>query len=330
MRKADTKITKFLSGAALVVALFAFSGDALAQSTRELSNRLSRLENEVETLSRGIYKGGTPPAGATSSGGAAASGDTEIRLQQLEMQIQQLTGKVEEQAFETRQLKEAMERLQGDLDMRLGDLERGGGASSAGAIGGGAAGASSSSGSAGSVGFSNESTGSEASSSSGSTDVPSPEPRSGRPGDVTLYNGGSASGGTTQNLAGSGDASSAYENAFSMLKSGNYDKAERGFDEFLKKNPDHALAGNAQYWLGETYYVRGDFERAARIFAEGYQKYPQGSKTPDNLLKLGLSLSSIGKKDDACIALRQLQKDYSTGSGAVLRRGEQEMSRLGC
>lgn len=316
MRRADTKITKLLSGAALVVALFAFSGDAMAQSSRELGNRLSRLENEVETLSRALYKGQEPPPGSFSGESGAGSANTEIRLQQLEMQIQQLTGKVEEQAFETRQLKDTLERLQSDLDMRLGDLERGG----AGQASGGMA-----------PDFRHD--------PAPALDTP-PQPvpqsdtsRSSRPGDVTLYNGGSQQGGagdTTRNLAGSDDAASLYENAFSMLKNGNYDASERQFDDFLRKHPDHPLAGNAKYWLGETYYVRGDFERAARIFAEGYQKYPDGTKTPDNLLKLGLSLSSIGKKDDACIAFRQLQKDYSTGSGPVLRRAEQEMNRLGC
>jgi len=76
--------------------------------------------------------------------------------------------------------------------------------------------------------------------------------------------------------------------------------------------------------------VRGDFQRAARIFAEGYQQYPDSAKTPDNLLKLGLSLSSIGNDKDACIAFNQLKKDFSSGSGPVLRRAEQEIERLGC
>ncbi len=143
--------------------------------------------------------------------------------------------------------------------------------------------------------------------------------------------GGSETMGGTRNLGGGGnDAAAAYENAFSLLKNGNYDAAEREFETFLQNNKGHPLAGNAKYWLGETFYVRGDFDRAARIFAEGYQQYPDGAKTADNLLKLGLSLSSIGNNKDACIALNQLKKDFSTGSGPVLRRAEQEMQRLGC
>lgn len=313
MRKADTKITKFLNGAALVAALFVFSGDAMAQSARELGNRLSRLENEMETLSRAIYRGESPPP--STGGMATGTADLEVRLQQLEMQIQQLTGRIEEQSYENRQLKENMERMQADIELRLGDLERGG---SAGASSG--------------PGFSNNSTTSGAI----SNDIPSPTPR--RSGDITLNNpatspieSDSGSGiDTTRNLGGADSAAALYENAFSLLKNGNYDAAEREFDDFLRQHKDHALAGNAKYWLGETYYVRGDFQRAARIFAEGYQQYPDSAKTPDNLLKLGLSLSSIGNDKDACIALNQLKKDFTSGSGPVLRRAEQEIERLGC
>ena len=64
------------------------------------------------------------------------------------------------------------------------------------------------------------------------------------------------------------------------------------------------LAGNAQYWLGETYYVRKDYENAATAFALGYQKYPKSAKAADDLLKLGMSLGNLGKKPDACTRLR--------------------------
>ena len=71
------------------------------------------------------------------------------------------------------------------------------------------------------------------------------------------------------------------------------------------ERPQDYLAGNAQYWMGETYYVRGRYQDAAVTFAEGYQKYPTNSKAPDNLLKLGMSLGQLGKKADACVAFAQ-------------------------
>ncbi|MGB0720528.1 MAG: tol-pal system protein YbgF, partial [Bdellovibrionales bacterium] len=117
---------------------------------------------------------------------------------------------------------------------------------------------------------------------------------------------------------------------FALVKSNQFDQAENGFKAFLAAYPDHVLAGNAKYWLGETYYVRGSFEQAARMFAEGYQQFPQGAKAADNLLKLGLSLSAMGKAEDACIALAQIQKEGFKGVGPVLRRAEQESAKLGC
>jgi TolA-binding protein len=82
--------------------------------------------------------------------------------------------------------------------------------------------------------------------------------------------------------------------------------------------------------LGETYYVRGKYDVAARLFAEGYQQYPDGSKTADNLLKLGMALGALGKKEDACIALAQLDKETGANLASVQRRAEQEKTRLGC
>src|SRR5262249_54094221 len=87
-----------------------------------------------------------------------------------------------------------------------------------------------------------------------------------------------------------------------------YTCAEAALRAFVAQHPNDPLAGNAQYWLGETYYVRKDYRQAAVAFAEGYQKYPTNSKAPDNLLKLGLALAQIGEKADACEALSQLGK----------------------
>ena len=121
-----------------------------------------------------------------------------------------------------------------------------------------------------------------------------------------------------------------YDHAYTMLRERRYDEAEKAFKDFLDRYPGHNLAANAKYWLGETYYVRGDFEHAARVFAEGYQQYPKGPKGPDNLLKLGMSLAGLGKKNDACLTYSQLKKEYPSGSQPILLRAAQEKDRLGC
>lgn len=306
-----------LGGAAILAALFVFSNEVLAQSGREMNNRLKRLENEVETLSRAIYRGEQPPPGALSGGDASQQANIEIRLQELELQIRQLTGRVEEVSYENRQIKDQVERMASDLELRLRDLEQG--RSPAAGISQG-----NNNGDRPQRGSPLYNSGNTATRDNG---VDTPADRPSNTLGTIRYNADDMQSPDTQ---GGDDAAASYENAFSLLKAGSYDAAEREFSQFLRQHENHILAGNAKYWLGETFYVRGDFERAARIFAEGYQQYPEGSKSADNLLKLGLSLSAIGNEKDACIALRQLEKDYPSGSGPVLRRAEQEMSKLGC
>ena len=128
----------------------------------------------------------------------------------------------------------------------------------------------------------------------------------------------------------SNEAASQYQAAFSKLQGGDYDGAQADFAKFLKAYPSHQLTGNATYWYGETFYAQQKFTEAARIFAESYKKYPQGPKAPDSLLKLGMSLGGAGKTKEACVTLKQIKKQYPTGSSTVLKRADQEMSKLAC
>lgn len=121
-----------------------------------------------------------------------------------------------------------------------------------------------------------------------------------------------------------------YEKAFKLLKESNYADSTTEFDTFINLHPNHSLAGNAQYWLGETYYAREDFSNAAKAFAKGYQKYRTAPKAADNLLKLGLSLQSLGAKDDACVTYTQLIKEYSDAASSLLDRAKTEKTRLEC
>ena len=83
-----------------------------------------------------------------------------------------------------------------------------------------------------------------------------------------------------------------YEFATSFLKVGDYNTAERAFREFVNTNPDHKLAGNAQYWYAETFRIRQLYTDAASAYLEGYKNYPKSDKAPINLLKLGVSFSA--------------------------------------
>lgn len=294
----------------LVVFALYLAAPVLAQSSRDLISRLNRLENEIETLSRAVYRGEDPPPSASFSGDAGLQASAEVRLQQLEMEIRDMTGRLEEQNYQIRQMQEKLDKALADIELRFGDLE-------------------------------GTNTGLRSGSSQQGASYTTTAGRPSAPTMTTRTNDGyqwssrsnDGSSGTLGTLSGASSsadtAAAAYENAFSLLKNGQYDRAETEFASFLASNPDHVLAGNAKYWLGETYYVRGEYDQAARIFAEGYQQYPKGSKAADNLLKLGMSLSASGNINDACTALGQVEKEFSN-AGPVLRRAKQEMTRLGC
>lgn len=126
------------------------------------------------------------------------------------------------------------------------------------------------------------------------------------------------------------DPKAAYNDAYSLLKQLKYEQAEVALQDFLQKYPDHELAGNAQYWLGETYYVRGLYEQAAVAFATGFKKYKKSTKGADNLLKLGLSMQQLGKEKEACTAFKNLKKEFPKASDLLLSRAKKESNKLGC
>ncbi len=106
------------------------------------------------------------------------------------------------------------------------------------------------------------------------------------------------------------DPADQYKYAYSLLSRAQYAEAEKAFETFIRDHPNDSLTDNAYYWLGETYYVRKDYQAAASSFARGYQAAPKEPKAPDMLLKLGLSLIALGRKEDACQTFQRLETDY--------------------
>jgi len=121
-----------------------------------------------------------------------------------------------------------------------------------------------------------------------------------------------------------------YEFATSLLKVGDYNTAERAFREFVNSNPDHELAGSAQYWYAETFRIRQLYTDAASAYLEGYQKYPKSEKAPINLLKLGVSLVQIGEKDQGCLMITGVQKQYPKANQSVLQKAKYEEKKFEC
>lgn len=283
--------------------VFACGDSAMAQNA-DVNGRLSRIENEIQTLSRAMFRGETPPAGAFAATPAemAAQAETQNRLSALEQDLRMLTGKVEEMTYELNRLKN-LQQVQAQQPVPQQQYNN---VQAPVAPGYPSVGMASTSVTQANPNFSMDDPNAAA---------PYDAPTAGQLGVISSQ---------------TDTPTAAYESAFVRLRAQDYAGAQSGFDAFIKAHPDHALVPNALYWLGETYYVRNDFVQATRIFAESYQKYPKGSKAPDSLLKLGMSLAAQGKTADACVALGQLKKEYPAGAAPVLTRGDQEMQKLNC
>jgi tol-pal system protein YbgF len=120
-----------------------------------------------------------------------------------------------------------------------------------------------------------------------------------------------------------------YERSNESLLRRQFGDAEAGFSSFVGKYPEHSLAGSAQYWLGETYYVQGDFRQAAQNFLQGYKGYPKSRRAPDSLLKLGISLNKLGQTQQACAAFGALSGEFPNAVDAK-KRAQAESKRAGC
>lgn len=126
------------------------------------------------------------------------------------------------------------------------------------------------------------------------------------------------------------DPKALYERALGDLQAGNYAAAELDFADLLATHPAHDLAGNAQYWLGETHYVRRQYKRAAQAFLSGYTTYAASPKAPDSLLKLGMTLTALGEKKTGCDAFAELNAKFPDAAVAVRKRAEIERKRADC
>lgn len=121
-----------------------------------------------------------------------------------------------------------------------------------------------------------------------------------------------------------------YEEAYGHLLRRDYRAAEVGFREFLERYPNDDLSGNAQYWLGESYYVRGQYRKAADNFLKGYTKYKSSLKASDSLLKLAMSLKKLGQSGAACATFAELKSNYPSAPGHIKKKAEAERRRAGC
>jgi tol-pal system protein YbgF len=120
-----------------------------------------------------------------------------------------------------------------------------------------------------------------------------------------------------------------YERSNESLLRRQFGDAEAGFRTFIEKYPDHSLAGSAQYWLGETFYAQSDFRQAAQAFLHGYRQYPDSRRAADSLFKLGVSLDRLGQKQQACAAYTSVSSDYPKAV-EIRKRAQAAAKNAGC
>lgn len=118
-----------------------------------------------------------------------------------------------------------------------------------------------------------------------------------------------------------------YRVSYNDYLKGNYDLAISGFQEYIKKFPDSKLAGNAQYWIAESYYSLKKFERAAEEFDKIIQNYPKNSKVPSAFLKKGYSYLELNRIDEAKELLKDLINRFPLTAEAKL--AEEKLKTLG-
>ena len=135
---------------------------------------------------------------------------------------------------------------------------------------------------------------------------------------------------TAPNAADAGNAKQLYETAYGYLMQRDYGAAQGAFEDFLTRYPQDSLAGNAQYWLGEAHFVRGEYKAAASSFLKGYQNYAGNARAADSLLKLAMSLDRLGQKDAACSSFGELSTRFPNAPENVKMRAKSERQRIGC
>ena len=280
---------------------------------------LEKLKQDVKTLEKAVYSQSSENIINTSS--VLSNNDEDVltrhllKLSEIEQQFQQLTNKFEEINFKIDKLSSRLSKVQADNQLRFQELE---------------------------VGNSNNSITSKTEKNL---------PGSSQPQDLgaitykdtetedlvqktqsieTTSSVITENFVTEEKILPKTNPKDQYNFATSLLKQGDYTTAERALREFVIDNPEHNLAGNAQYWYAETFRIRQLYTDAASAYLEGYQKYPKSEKAAINLLKLGVSLVQIGEKDQGCLMIKGVKKEYPKAKQSVLQKAKYEEKKFDC
>ncbi len=296
---------------------------------------LETIKNDLKTLERAVYSGSIEVKSSTTDSSVSNLDQNSedvltrhlLKLSEVEDQFRELTNKFEEINFKLDKLSTRVSKIQADNQIRFQDIET-------------------------NISSGNISSEENQLSSKPKTDEQKVLPGSSQPQDLgTISYKDTETNETSQQIQSVDttasivtetfqseekilpqdfNAEKQYEFATSFLKVGDYSTAERAFREFVLSNPDHELAGSAQYWYAETFRIRQLYTDAASAYLEGYQKYPKGKKAPINLLKLGVSMVQIGEKDQGCKMINGVELQYPNANQSVIQKAKYESKKFEC
>ena len=290
---------------------------------------LEKLQKDIKTLEKAVYSGSIKLNNENINNLNSNNNSEDVltrhllKLSEIENQFQQLTNKFEEINFKLDKLSNRMSKVQADNQIRFQDLENGISSDESNKkitkktknIDNDILPGSSQPQDLGSISYKDTITG-EATQQTQSIDTT-----------ATIV---TETFQAEETILPKESPKKQYEFATSFLKVGDYSMAERAFREFVNNNPEHDLAGNAQYWYAETFRIRQLYTDAASAYLEGYQKYPKGEKAPINLLKLGVSMVQIGEKDQGCKMINGVAKQYPKANQSVIQKAKYESQKFEC
>ena len=291
-----------------------------ADETETIIKQLQILQEDIKTLEKAVYSQDT-----TSSTNSEISNEKSdiftkhlLKLSELEEQFKALTNNFEEINFKLDKLSNRITKIQADNQMRFQDLETTGIKKS-----------SSSKpkklpGSSEQKDFGEELVGVSDSDIAAAEQIQKTQSVD-SVGTVVTETAPRA-----EKLLPDATPEEQYKFAVSFIKVGDYETAELALREFVDKNSKHELAGNAQYWYGETFRVRQLYQDAATAYLDGYQKYPKSTKAPVNLLKLGVMLVQIGEKEQGCSMILGVKVQYPKANQSVKQKAEYEKKKFNC
>ena len=323
------KILVYLTKALLILILFSFNSYKTygeeSQETKSILQQLQILQKDIKTLEKAVYS--QPGTGMTNSGGLSDnSGDVLtqhlLKLSDLEEQFKILTNNFEEINFKLDKLSIRITKVKTDNQMRFQDLENSGTSKSLGSDTSAAkklpgSGEAQDLGQALEIGVTD-------------SDVAAAEQIQKTQSIESVGTVLTETAERTEKILPDSSPEEQYKFAVSFIKIGDYETAEFALREFVDINPKHKLAGNAQYWYGETFRVRQLYQDAASAYLDGYQKYPKSSKAPVNLLKLGVMLVQIGEKEQGCSMILGLKDEYQKANQSVMQKAEYEKKKFNC